>query len=70
MSSLKRTEVKINIREQKRRLSQAATTDDGFTVFIEEFLQTLIVHVVSEVFDVDVGEFLGFGTEFRFSLFA
>lgn len=60
----------INIREEKRRLSQATTTAEYFTVFVEEFLQMLIVHVVSEVFDVDIGEFLGFGTEFRFPLFA
>lgn len=40
----------------------------GRTVFTKDLLQFLVVHVLSEVLDVDVGELLGFGSELGLSL--
>lgn len=40
------------------------------TVFVKKFLQTLIVHFVAKVLDVDVGKLLRLGSEFSLSLFA
>lgn len=51
-------------------MSVAATASDYFTVFIEEFLQPLVIHVISEVLDVDVGELLGFGAQLGLPFFA
>lgn len=60
----------MQVREKTRRASLAATKADYLTIFIEELLQPLVIHVVSEVLDVDVGEFLGFGAELGLPLFA
>lgn len=38
------------------------------TIFIKELLQSLIIHVLSEVLDVNIGELFGFGTHFCFPL--
>lgn len=38
------------------------------TVFIEDFFQPVVVHVLAEVFDVDIGELFGFGAELGLSL--
>jgi len=40
----------------------------NLTVFIKELLQSLIIHVVAKVFDVNIGELFGFGAHLCFPL--
>lgn len=42
----------------------------GFAVFAENFLQPLIIHLISKIFDVNIGEFMGFVLKLGFSIFA
>lgn len=42
----------------------------GRTVFTKDLLQFLVVHVLSEVLDVDVGELLSSGSELSLAFFA
>lgn len=39
------------------------------TVLTEKLIQLLLIHVVSKVFDVDVGELFGPGTQLSLTLF-
>lgn len=46
------------------------TSNTQHTVFAEDVLQFVVVHVLPEVLDVNVGELLGSGSKLSLTLFA